>query len=135
MISIDIGFLNYGQVFDHLVGRVERFGQEGVHNLNYFSSEVLESSKLWHFYFGYYSSQLLINQLHTLKSGTFQSRNLLFGEHFKGHLRNEQIRPERASVADGGLQILICERVEGVHLVERLVEDLVEDVAESTSSH
>ena len=66
MVSIDVCVLNLYHVANHLLCRVQLLRQEPVHDFNDFTAQVLEARQLVHLNLLHNSSQLLVDEIHTL---------------------------------------------------------------------
>mmetsp|Transcript_1970 Transcript_1970/g.3457 ORF Transcript_1970/g.3457 Transcript_1970/m.3457 type:complete len:217 (-) Transcript_1970:709-1359(-) len=78
--------------------------------------------------------QLLEDHLHALEAGLLEALDLLLGEDLEGDLGHQQVGFEAAGVADGGLDVVVGEGVEGVHVLDGLRVDVVEDEVEAAAA-
>lgn len=67
MVGVDVPELNFNDVFDHILGFFERFGEEIFHDFKDSSIQVFVSFDLRNFDAINESSELFVNKMSTLK--------------------------------------------------------------------
>ena len=67
MVGVDVTELNFNDVFDHVFGFFERFGEEILHNFKDSSVQVLVSFDFGNFDAVNESSKFFVNKMSTLK--------------------------------------------------------------------
>ena len=134
VIRIDQGCLDLDQVENHFISWIQTVVEDTFHDIVHFRLQLVVALKFRELNFKNQPSELLIDQVSTVKRRLQQPGNLLADEDFEGALRHEQTWAHGGCILDRRLNVLFAQVLKRINSIDNVPENLMEDEVDTSTS-